>query len=115
MTRLSPKLAITCNRCDRTSHHPEDVRQGWCANCHEFTHGTVQVWNWDDPWMPGTHPVRIDPRLGCSTIAHQYLGWCSHCPQVNATAEAIAWRYWAMNEVVPGYGGAVQFTTAVRE
>lgn len=29
--------SITCPRCGRTSHHPEDVAQGWCAACRDYT------------------------------------------------------------------------------
>lgn len=39
-TPLQPP-AITCPKCGRTSWHPEDVRQGYCGACHEFTNGTV--------------------------------------------------------------------------
>lgn len=28
---------ITCPYCLMTSAHPEDVAQGYCGNCHEFT------------------------------------------------------------------------------
>jgi ribosomal protein L37E len=28
---------ITCPRCGRTSHHPDDVREGYCAACHDWT------------------------------------------------------------------------------
>ena len=28
---------FTCPDCGRTSMHPEDLRQGYCANCHAFT------------------------------------------------------------------------------
>lgn len=28
---------FTCPKCTRTSHHPEDVRHGYCGACHEFT------------------------------------------------------------------------------
>jgi len=28
--------AIKCRACGMTSHHPEDVRQRYCGNCHEF-------------------------------------------------------------------------------
>lgn len=28
--------AITCLRCGRTSHNPEDVRNRYCGNCHFF-------------------------------------------------------------------------------
>jgi hypothetical protein len=29
--------SITCPICSRTSHHPEDVAQGYCGACHAFT------------------------------------------------------------------------------
>lgn len=29
--------SITCMRCRRTSHHPRDVEDGYCANCHGQT------------------------------------------------------------------------------
>lgn len=29
--------SFTCPRCGMTSHHPEDVRQGYCGNCHDWT------------------------------------------------------------------------------
>jgi hypothetical protein len=28
---------IRCPACHRVSHHPEDVRQGYCGACHAFT------------------------------------------------------------------------------
>lgn len=30
-------LPFTCPRCRRTSHHPDDKRYGYCANCHAYT------------------------------------------------------------------------------
>lgn len=30
-------MSITCPQCNRTSHHPEDVKYGYCGACHEFT------------------------------------------------------------------------------
>lgn len=29
-------ISIRCPKCGRTSHHPEDVRQRYCGNCHQF-------------------------------------------------------------------------------
>lgn len=29
--------SITCPVCHMTSHHPMDVRTGYCGNCHEYT------------------------------------------------------------------------------
>ncbi len=28
---------ITCPRCGKTSHHPEDERQGYCGSCAWWT------------------------------------------------------------------------------
>jgi hypothetical protein len=30
-------LPFTCPRCTKTSHHPDDKRHGYCANCHDYT------------------------------------------------------------------------------
>lgn len=30
-------LPFTCPVCRRTSHHPEDAKNGYCGNCHAFT------------------------------------------------------------------------------
>jgi hypothetical protein len=32
-----PPASITCPRCGRTSHNPNDVREGYCGNCHDWT------------------------------------------------------------------------------
>lgn len=37
------KPAIVCPRCGRTSYHPEDVRQRYCGNCHQFHADMDQV------------------------------------------------------------------------
>lgn len=31
------RTSITCPRCGRTSHHPKDVEEGYCGNCHDWT------------------------------------------------------------------------------
>lgn len=28
---------ITCPRCGMTSANPNDVREGYCGNCHDWT------------------------------------------------------------------------------
>jgi hypothetical protein len=28
---------FTCPRCGRTSHHPDDIREGYCGACHDWT------------------------------------------------------------------------------
>jgi hypothetical protein len=29
--------SITCPVCAMTSYNPNDIREGYCGNCHEFT------------------------------------------------------------------------------
>lgn len=29
--------SITCPVCGMTSYHPEDIRQGYCGRCHDYT------------------------------------------------------------------------------
>lgn len=33
----APAPSITCPVCRRTSHNPNDVREGYCGACHDFT------------------------------------------------------------------------------
>lgn len=33
---LNQLATITCPECGRTSHHPEDVKHGYCGNCHTY-------------------------------------------------------------------------------
>jgi hypothetical protein len=35
--RPNPNSSITCPRCHMTSHNPNDVREGYCGNCHDWT------------------------------------------------------------------------------
>jgi hypothetical protein len=30
-------IAITCPVCHLTSYNPNDIREGYCANCHDWT------------------------------------------------------------------------------
>jgi hypothetical protein len=49
--RVGPP-GFTCPRCGRTSHHPDDIREGYCGACHDWTRdplvcsacGTVSCW-----------------------------------------------------------------------
>jgi len=29
--------SITCPRCGMTSYNPNDIREGYCGSCHDFT------------------------------------------------------------------------------
>ena len=33
--------SITCPKCERTSYNRNDVREGYCGHCHDWTHGAV--------------------------------------------------------------------------
>lgn len=35
----TPPAAYTCPRCHRTSYHPEDIANGYCGLCHDYTGG----------------------------------------------------------------------------
>lgn len=37
LARAASQPSITCPVCKMTSYHPEDIRQGYCGNCHDFT------------------------------------------------------------------------------
>jgi hypothetical protein len=85
-------VAFTCPRCGRTSHHPEDERQGYCGACHdwtlaaEYTCGACLLRFWAPHALPG--PVRCrcgSPEPASRASAHvtdvsadgtlqQYLG-----------------------------------------
>jgi hypothetical protein len=36
-TALYSKFSFTCPECGMTSHNPNDVREGYCNNCHKWT------------------------------------------------------------------------------
>ncbi|MFD9445493.1 hypothetical protein ACFWBR_42390 [Streptomyces sp. NPDC060006] len=35
--RAALRPTFTCPRCTRTSHHPMDLRYGWCGHCSDYT------------------------------------------------------------------------------
>lgn len=37
LERAVGPLPFTCPRCQRTSHHPDDKRYGYCGACHAYT------------------------------------------------------------------------------
>ena len=30
--------SFTCSRCHMTSYHPDDIRESYCGNCHDWTY-----------------------------------------------------------------------------
>jgi hypothetical protein len=113
VTRPERRLAYVCHPCGITSVHPGDVEDRYCGKCHQRHTGDVVVWTWDDPWKPGTCPVLREPRIGCSTVSHDRLGWCNGCPRVKGV-EVLGWRLDALDAVVPGYAGAVAISAMRR-
>ena len=55
--------SITCPRCHRTSHHPVDVREGYCAACHDWTSLRlgVPVFSQERSFAD-TEPAKDEPR-----------------------------------------------------
>lgn len=76
--------AFTCPKCGATSHHPEDVRHGYCGRCHAFTRDEAErivrlvrrpalerlVEGWEalsadlDPWLAAVEPAERVRILG---------------------------------------------------
>jgi ribosomal protein L37E len=37
ITDAAAAPSFTCPRCDRTSYHPDDRKNGYCGACHDYT------------------------------------------------------------------------------
>ena len=37
VTIIDEVESFTCPRCGMTSYNPNDVREGYCGNCHDWT------------------------------------------------------------------------------
>jgi hypothetical protein len=61
--------SITCPDCGRTSHNPNDVREGYCGACHAWTSTVVP----DDEYvrMTGTGYLLSDKALADIMEANQ--------------------------------------------
>jgi hypothetical protein len=53
--------AFTCPRCGMTSRNPDDVREGYCGACHDWTR---EVGTLADPDSPVSRWVRGEPLWG---------------------------------------------------
>jgi ribosomal protein L37E len=76
--------SITCPRCGQTSHNPDDVREGYCGVCHDWTSGKRVRWrvwvdgpnlvadDWvpktDPPFQPPPHAVLVDQAEGAGLV-----------------------------------------------
>lgn len=61
-----PTPSITCPVCERTSYHPEDVRQGYCGNCHAFAAFALAT-------TPGAGGVAALICNGCGSMAIAFI------------------------------------------
>lgn len=37
LAEVAPEPSFTCPRCGMTSYNPNDIREGYCGNCHDWT------------------------------------------------------------------------------
>jgi hypothetical protein len=79
---VAGRLTITCPRCGMTSNHPEDVAQGYCGNCHDWTSPRGYVS--EDPWP--TTPITM---------------WSPHAAQLADTEREIRQMITAAEERDP--------------
>jgi hypothetical protein len=47
----APPPSFTCPVCGATSYHPDDIAQGYCGRCHDYTRGPAVV-------IPDSHTTR---------------------------------------------------------
>lgn len=47
-----------CPKCDWVSLNPNDLRNGYCGNCHEFT-APAQTLELDFPLIPWREPIIV--------------------------------------------------------
>jgi len=65
---------ITCPVCGRTSFHPRDVAEGYCAACHDWTSSPADEAEHDKPQAdrldekPAPGDVTLCIRCGCAMI-----------------------------------------------
>jgi hypothetical protein len=68
---------FTCPRCRRTSHHPDDVREGYCGACHDWTRQLVVYLTPGCP-LCGHAPVIVLPggeQAFCGTANCDVISW----------------------------------------
>lgn len=49
----SPYTLFRCPRCQQASNHPEDIKNGYCSNCHAYTGDPLRA---DDDPPPEGRP-----------------------------------------------------------
>ena len=62
--RWVPPPSFTCPRCHLTSYNENDVREGYCGNCHDWTAGSVSARDQAAPEVPGPHVEEDTEEIG---------------------------------------------------
>lgn len=92
---------FACPRCGKTSSHPEDVKQGYCGRCHEWTAeqaavtaALAQVPADQRAWMH-TMIDRLDESVTTTTVVVPVV-----CPECGAPT-CIVWDHGQGRDAVP--------------
>lgn len=67
---------IKCPRCGSVSHHPEDVKNGYCGRCHWWTSDPNLA-----PFHPGTYGEQPCPFCGEDVLPDDEKGQVIHTPE----------------------------------
>jgi hypothetical protein len=96
-----PPPPFTCPRCGRTSHHPDDSREGYCGACHDFTGQSTEqlarslrlrLWIGgvlrDTTWIDAGDP-NAAAKMDLTTVAHN-----AAVERANAAGQAWMIEVW---------------------
>jgi len=64
-------MAFTCPRCGRTSHNPNDEREGYCGACHDWTGGQQLHNPWDENCSRRLQGEPTNPDVRCPICSPQ--------------------------------------------
>jgi hypothetical protein len=78
------RTGITCPRCALTSWNLNDVAEGYCGHCHDWTQGTV---------VHTTAPMSIF-RTESIVLPPTYEGRCDYCKRDIGAGHERECPYW---------------------
>ena len=77
-----PPASFTCPRCGMTSYNPNDIREGYCGNCHDWT---------SPDWTVQADGYRLVIEDGAMTgLAYDEFPWLWGDPRYN-DATVYSW------------------------
>src|SRR4249920_912220 len=114
--RTTMNTSITCPQCGMVSHHPQDIEQQYCGNCHQY-HADIKARadGWRDAehraeFVRSAHTLAEDIRaLVHALTVHECSGvHLSSLPPKGANHIALRlcpfrWRFYALR--YGGHGG----------